>query len=110
MPTGVIAVERAKSRSSEGLGLAIANAGLTGKAGAKQRRQDMALTDASTRATGYEQRKRGLTPEGLIKTEVSLRESVDGMTQAVSDFEKLTQLAASLAHEMDAGARLSPNR
>jgi hypothetical protein len=71
----------------------------------------MALTDQTTRAADGDRTKRGLTPEGLIETEVMLRESVDGMTQAVSDFEKLSQLASALAHDIDAGrATLSSNR
>jgi hypothetical protein len=46
-------------------------------------------------ATG--QKKRALGADVLMKTEVTLRQSVDGMTQAIAEFEKLTQLAASLA-------------
>ena len=48
---------------------------------------------------GGERRKRALAPERLVKTEVALRESVDGMTQAISEFERLGQLASALAHD-----------
>jgi hypothetical protein len=55
--------------------------------------------EAPAAAGGREQERRGLTPESLTKTEVTLRQSVDGMTQAVSDFERLSQLASALAHQ-----------
>lgn len=50
-----------------------------------------------------EQKKRALSAEVLNKTEVALRESVDGMTQAVSEFEKLSQLASVLAQDTSNG-------
>ena len=84
----------------------ITNGRLTGKrsagADAITRRQDMAPRERMTAgaradAAGVEQKKLGLTPEGLIQTEATLRESVDGMTQAVADFEKLSALAFELA-------------
>jgi hypothetical protein len=45
------------------------------------------------------QKKRALAADVLMKTEVTLRQSVDGMAQAVSEFEKLSQLASTLAQD-----------
>jgi hypothetical protein len=96
----------------------ITNGRLTSKstAGADAiiRRQDMAPRERMTAgapvdAAGVEQRKRGLTPEGLIQTEATLRQSVDGMTQAVADFEKLSALAFELARQGTTRAPASPS-
>jgi hypothetical protein len=55
-------------------------------------------------APGGKRKARPLTAEGLRRTQVLLSESVDAMTRAVADFERLSRLAVAVAQRAEKDA------